>query len=112
MTPRLKKYWDDKAKFYKRDRTQGNFEPTDPGYDWDDKVEYRSREIDPSATKEQYLRHINSKMNGAVKSALPRKKSATSRKKAPQKKSTLQTVAFSAGRGARHILHKFLGRKV
>jgi hypothetical protein len=74
---------------------------------WEQKAEYRINENEP---KKVTFPQFKAGIMTAFKSAHTKK--APSRKKAPQKKSTLQTVAFSAGRGARHILHKFLGRKV
>ncbi len=90
MNKGLEKYWLDERKLYRRDLKAGHIQPGDLKVFWDDKVEYRSHEYDPSATFIQYAAFVTEGKKSSKKA---------SAKKAPKKKPAKKTKAKKKRRG-------------
>jgi len=67
MNKALERYWLEERKFFKRDLKAGHAEASDLKVFWDDKVEDRSKEIDPSATFSSYYEFVTSGGKKVVK---------------------------------------------
>lgn len=98
MNARVKRYWDEEVRFFKRDLKAGAFEQSWVGGYWDDKIGYRSHEMDPSVTKSQFIAYVNAKMAPKASKARATKVTAAAilNPKKPQKKSTQKQKGFWA----------------